>query len=197
MHEQSKIKSDGRLNIGQALSGALTIIIFGLSIAVFISLIPNIGFAQSKNLAKRLEYTDNISHNKKFYTENKEFIILKISKNLKAYVNKKNRKVYYRYNGTYYFWNKGIWFDSKKINGMFGIAIQKDIPSPLRHGPLLKVKRKNIPAGFAALKIPPNPVKHSLPNAATRHLYNMPLTLHGLVIYQKRFNFNGVVGSGH
>ena len=133
---------------------------------------------------------------KKYYTEGKKFIMLKISKNLKAYINKKNQKVYYYYNKVYYFWSKGIWFNSKKINGMFSITSQREIPQPLKHGPILRVKRKNIPAGFAALKVPPQPVKKGLPNAATEHLYNLPLTLHGLVIYKKSFNFNKI-GSGN
>ena len=109
-----------------------------------------------------------------------------------AYINKKNQKVYYYYNKFYYFWNNGIWFCSKEITGMFKITPLKDIPEPLRHGPLLRVKKKNVPAGFAALKVPPQPVKHELPNAAAQHLYDLPLTLHGLVIYQKKFNFNAI-----
>ena len=40
---------------------------------------------------------------KKYYTEGKKFIMLKISKNLEAYVNKKNQKVYYYYHKAYYF----------------------------------------------------------------------------------------------
>jgi hypothetical protein len=125
-----------------------------------------------------------------YYIDGKMYIILKITKELKAYINKKNQKVYYYYKKNYYYWAKGIWFDSKKINGMFSIASQNQIPRPLKHGPILRVQRKKIPAGFAALKVPPHPVKERLPNAATEHLYNLPLTLHGLVIYQKNFNFN-------
>ncbi len=133
----------------------------------------------------------NVKKNgKKYYSENKKFIILNISSKIRAYINKKNRKVYYHYNKLYYLWNKGIWFYSKKITGMFTITPQKDIPEPLKHGPLLRVKKKKVPTGFAALKVPPKPVKHELPRAATQHLYNLPLTLHGLVIYQKKFNFN-------
>lgn len=156
-------------------------------LAVFFILIIIPGFAHSETAMKP---------SKKYYTESKKFIMLKMSKNLKAYVNKKNQKVYYYYNKTYYFWEKGIWFDSKKINGMFSITPQSEIPQPLKHGPILRVKRKNIPAGFAALKVPPQPVKHELPYAATEHLYNLPLTLHGLVIYEKNFNFNKI-GSGN
>ncbi len=136
-----------------------------------------------------IEYLKS-NKNKEYYTENKKFIILKMSKNLKAYIDKKNQKVYYYYGNTYYLWSKGIWFDSKKLNGMFGITLQRDIPAPLRHGPILRVKRKNIPAGFAALKVPPQPVKNEFPKAATEHLYNLPLTLNGLVIYQINFNSN-------
>ncbi|MDA8272774.1 MAG: hypothetical protein M0Z72_03420 [Deltaproteobacteria bacterium] len=139
--------------------------------------------------------TDNFSVKKngeKYYSENKKFIILNISGNMTAYINKKNQKVYYYYNKFYYFWNNGIWFCSKEITGMFKITPLKDIPEPLRHGPLLRVKKKNVPAGFAALKVPPQPVKHELPNAAAQHLYDLPLTLHGLVIYQKKFNFNAI-----
>ncbi len=155
----------------------------------FILIIPEL--AHSETAMKPSEAGKNkIIKNKKYYTENKKFIMLKMSKNLKAYINKKNQKVYYYYNKTYYFWAKGIWFDSKKINGMFSITPQSKIPQPLKHGPILRVKKKNIPAGFAALKVPPQPVKRELPNAATEHLYNLPLTLHGLVIYQKNFNFN-------
>ena len=129
---------------------------------------------------------------KKYYTEGKMYIMLKISKNLKAYINKKNQKVYYFYKKKYYYWANGIWFESAKINGMYAITPQNEIPRPLKHGPLLRVKRKRIPAGFAALKVPPRPVKKGLPNAATEHLYNLPLTLHGLVIYQKSLNFNKI-----
>lgn len=131
---------------------------------------------------------------KKYYSENHQFIILKISRNIKAYINKKNQKVYYYYNNnkTYYFWNRGIWFYSKKLKSMFKIAPQNDIPQVLRHGPILRVKRKKIPAGFAALKKSPKSVKNELPGAINRHLYNLPLTLHGLVIYQKKFSFNAV-----
>lgn len=139
--------------------------------------------------------TDNFSvkkNGKRYYSENNKYIILKMSGNMTAYIGKKNQKVYYYYNKFYYFWSKGIWFCSKKMNGMFKITPQKDIPEPLKNGPLLRVKRKKVPAGFAALKVPPKPVKHELPGAATRHLYNFPLTLHGLVIYQKKFNFNGI-----
>ncbi|MGC8554507.1 MAG: hypothetical protein ACP5NA_03350 [Candidatus Acidulodesulfobacterium sp.] len=132
------------------------------------------------------------SKKKKYYTEGKMYIILKISKNLKAYINKKNQKVYYFYKKKYYYWANGIWFEAAKINGMYSITPQNGIPHPLKHGPLLRVKRKKIPAGFAALKVPPRPVKKGLPNAATEHLYNLPLTLHGLVIYQKSLNFNKI-----
>ena len=177
----SKKSVSGRKN---RLDSILTRLAFAALAVFFILIIP--GFAHSETAAKA----------KKYYTENKKFIMLKMSRNLKAYVNKKNQKVYYYYNRTYYFWNKGIWFDSKKINGMFKITPQSEIPQPLKHGPLLRVKRKNIPAGFAALKVPPQPFKHELPNAATEHLYNLPLTLHGLVIYQKNFNFNKI-GSGN
>jgi len=162
------------------LDSILTRLTFAAFAVFFILMIPVSVFAHSDTTVKA----------KKYYTENKKFIMLKMSKNLKAYVNKKNQKVYYYYKHTYYFWNKGIWFDSKKIGGMFKITPQNEIPKPLKHGPLLRVKRKNIPAGFAALKVPPQPVKRGLPNAATQHLYNLPLTLHGLVIYQKNFNFN-------
>ena len=130
------------------------------------------------------------SRKNKYYTEGKMYIMLKISKNLKAYINKKNQKVYYFYKKKYYYWAKGIWFEARKINGMPVITPQSEIPMPLKHGPLLRVKRKNIPAGFAALKVPPVPVKKGLPNAATEHLYNLPLTLHGLVIYRQNLNFN-------
>ena len=75
---------------------------------------------------------------------------------------------------------------------MYAITPQNEIPRPFKHGPLLRVKRKKIPAGFAALKVPPRPVKKGPPNAATEHLYNLPLTLHGLVIYQKSLNFNKI-----
>ncbi|MCL4542160.1 MAG: hypothetical protein M1458_00205 [Deltaproteobacteria bacterium] len=137
--------------------------------------------------------TDNfnvIKNGKKYYSENKKFIILNISSNIEAYINKKNRKVYYYYNKFYYFWRRGIWFYSKAIDGMFKIMPQKDIPEPLKHGPILRVKKKKVPAGFAASKVPPKSLKQRLPGAVTRHLYNLPLTLHGLVIYQKKFNFN-------
>lgn len=141
-------------------------------------------------------HTKHKTHSKgsggEYYTEGKMYIVLKMSKNLKAYINKKNQKVYYYYNKNYYFWANGIWFNSKEINGMFGITPQDEIPRPLKHGPILRVKRKKIPAGFAALKVPPRPVKKGFPNAATEHLYNLPLTLHGLVIYQKSFNFNKI-----
>ena len=177
----SKKSVSGRKNL---LDSILTRLALAALAGFFILIVPE--FAHSETAAKA----------KKYYTENKKFIMLKMFKNLRAYVNKKNQKVYYNYNRTYYFWNKGIWFDSKKINGMFKITPPSKIPQPLKHGPLLRVKRKNIPTGFAALKVPPRPVKNGLPNAATEHLYNLPLTLHGLVIYQKNFNFNKI-GSGN
>ncbi len=133
-----------------------------------------------------------IAKNPEYYTDGKMYITLKMSKNLKAYINKKNQKVYYYYKKRYYFWADGIWFEAGRIKGMFSITPQNEVPRPLKHGPLLRVKRKKIPAGFAALKVPPRPVKQELPNAATEHLYNLPLTLHGLVIYQKNFNFNKI-----
>ncbi|MHB1661556.1 MAG: hypothetical protein ACYCTD_05600 [bacterium] len=157
-----------------------------LSAVFFILIMP--GLACSETAIKPLVS----GKSKVYYTDSKRFIVLKMSKKLNAYINKKNQKVYYYYNKIYYFWAKGIWFDSKKIKGMFSITPQSEIPQPLKHGPILRVKRKNIPAGFAALKVPPQPVKHELPNAATEHLYNLPLTLHGLVIYQKNFNFNKI-----
>ena len=132
------------------------------------------------------------SKKNRYYTEGKMYIKLKISKNLKAYINKKNQKIYYFYKKKYYYWANGIWFEAAKINGMYAITPQNEIPRPFKHGPLLRVKRKKIPAGFAALKVPPRPVKKGPPNAATEHLYNLPLTLHGLVIYQKSLNFNKI-----
>ena len=50
------------------------------------------------------------SKKKKYYTEGKMYIMLKISKNLKAYINKKNQKVYYFYKKKYYYWANGIPF---------------------------------------------------------------------------------------
>lgn len=161
---------------------------FWLTAVFFILIMPELAYP--KTTLKPLVS----GKSKKYYIESKRFIVLKMSKKLKAYINKKNQKVYYYYNKTYYFWAKGIWFDSKKIKGMFRITPQSEIPQPLKHGPILRVKRKKIPAGFAALKVPPQPVKHNLPNAAIEHLYNLPLTLHGLVIYQKNFNFNKIGG---
>ena len=119
-----------------------------------------------------------------------------MSEGLKAYINKRSQKVYYCYNDTYYYWAKGIWFYSKTLGGMFAITPQDEVPPPLRQGPLLRVRKKKIPAGFAALKTPPQAVKSGMPNAATEHLYNLPLTLNGLVIYEKGFDFNGAVGGG-
>ncbi len=127
--------------------------------------------------------------NKNYYSENKKYIILKLTGTLLAYINKNDQKVYYYYKGKYYLWNKGIWFDSKKISSIFKITKQSRIPAPLKNGPILKVKRKKTPAsGFAVTKVPPPSVKNRLPKAATAHLYNFPLTMHGLVIYEKRFN---------
>lgn len=128
---------------------------------------------------------------KNYVSESKNFILLKISGNMTAYINKNNRKVYYLFGNKFYFWRKGIWFDSDNIGGLFKITSQNDIPLPLRHGPLLRVKRKKIPAGFAALKVPPSEVEHKLPKAVTVHLYDLPLTMNGLVIYQKKLDFNG------
>ena len=127
----------------------------------------------------------------KYYTESKKYIMLKMSSDLEAYVNKKNQKVYYLYAKRYYTWNEGIWFNSRKINGIYKITPQDDIPAPLKHGPLLRVKRKKAPAGFAAVKLPPSAVSSKLPYAVTRHLYDFPLTLHGLIIYQRKFNISG------
>lgn len=125
-----------------------------------------------------------------YYSENNKYITIKMPDNIDAYINKKNKKVYYRHNRLYYFWNRGIWFYSKKITGMFKITPQKDIPKQLTGGPLLKVKRKKIPAGLAILKVPSKSARHRLPRSVAGHLYNLPLTLHGLVIYQKKFDFN-------
>lgn len=133
---------------------------------------------------------------KYYYKENKKFIILKMSDSLKAYINKKDEKVYYYYNHAYYYWEKGIWFDSGSLDGMFSITPQGEVPSPLSEGPLLRVRKKKIPAGFAALKVPPKPVKKGMPEAATVHLYNLPLTLHGLVIYENGFDLNRTIKGG-
>lgn len=133
---------------------------------------------------------NNKENAKKHYSENKNYIILNLSRTLTAFINKKNQKVYYYYNGKYYTWNEGIWFDSKKINRLFKITEQEKIPKSLKKGPLLRVKKKKIPEGFSALKVPPSPVKKGLPKSAANHLYNLPLTMHGLIIYQKKFNFN-------
>jgi hypothetical protein len=154
---------------------------------LFSFLFLNILIAQNVSANK-----NNKENAKKYYHENKNYIILNLSGTLKAFINKKNQKVYYYYHGRYYTRNKGIWFDSKKINTMFKITKQKNIPKPLRKGPLLMVRRKKISAesGFAAVKVPPAPVKKRLPKAAAGHLYDLPLTMHGLIIYQRKFNFN-------
>ena len=147
--------------------------------------------AFSASVLNGSSYAVKKSKKNKYY-EGKMYIKLKISKNLKAYINKKNQKIYYFYKKKYYYWTNGIWFEAAKINGIYAITPQNEVPRPLKHGPLLRVKRKKIPAGFAALKVPPRPIKRGLPNAATEHLYNLPLTLHGLVIYQKKLNFNKI-----
>jgi hypothetical protein len=167
----------------------LTISVFIFSFALF-----NSAYALSNASIKNNSGIKNKSGklNKKYYAENKKYVILSLSPVLKGYIDKKNQKVYYYYTKTkqYYYWNEGIWFNSKHLNSIFKIASQNRIPAPLKHGPLLRVKRKKIPAGFAALKVPPKAVTKKLPKAATQHLYNFPLTLHGLIIYQKKFNLN-------
>ncbi|MHB1679941.1 MAG: hypothetical protein ACYCTB_05460 [bacterium] len=167
----------------------LTMIIF---IFIFPFILSNSAYAVS-NLSNQYNNGNknkNGKLNKKYFIENKKYVILNIAPHLKGYINKKNQKVYYYYTKTkrYYYWNEGIWFNSKHLKSMFQITRQHKIPAPLKHGPLLRVKRKKTPAGFAALKVPPKHVKKGIPNAATEHLYNFPLTLHGLVIYQKKFN---------
>ncbi|MHB1665628.1 MAG: hypothetical protein ACYCT7_10305 [bacterium] len=165
----------------------------GFSIFIFLTTITFI-FIFPFILSNSAHAVSNISnqHNDRNIKSklNKKYIILNISPYLKSYINKKNQKVYYYFTKTkqYYYWNEGIWFNSKHLNTMFKITRQNKIPAPLKHGPLLRVKRRKTPAGFAALKVPPQPVKKGTPNAATKHLYNFPLTLHGLVIYQKKFN---------
>ena len=168
-------------SIFQILTAAVFVFIF--SFALF-----NSAYALSNSSIKN----KSGKLNKKYYAENKKYVILNLSPDLKGYIDKKNQKVYYYYVKTkqYYYWNEGIWFNSKHLNNIFKITRQNKIPAPLKHGPLLRVKRKKIPAGFAALKVPPKAVSKKLPNAATQHLYNFPLTLHGLIIYQKRFNLN-------
>ncbi len=169
----------------------LTTITF-IFISVFPFIVSNSVYAAS-NISNQYNNGDkntNTKLNKKYIIENKKYIVLNLSPHLKGYINKKNQKVYYYYTKTnrYYYWNEGIWFNSKHLNSMFKIVNQNKIPVPLKHGPLLRVKRKKTPAGFAALKVPPKPVKKGIPNAATKHLYNFPLAMHGLVIYQKKFN---------
>lgn len=129
---------------------------------------------------------------KNYYTESKKFIILKVSNDLNAYINKKNQKVHYLYKGKFYIWNRGIWFYSKTLSGRPKVVQQDKIPAPLKNGPLLRVKKKKIPVGFAASKIPQRKERAKLPSAVTEHLYNLPLTLHGLVIYEYPLNFNGI-----
>ncbi len=169
----------------------LTVIAF---IFIFSFALSNFVYALSGAPIKNNGGTKNKTgkSNKKYYAENKKYVILNLSPELKGYIDKKNQKVYYYYTKTkqYYYWNEGIWFNSKHLKNIFKITRQNKIPAPLKHGPLLRVKRKKIPAGFAALKVPPKAISKKLPKAATQHLYNFPLTLHGLVIYQKRFNLN-------
>ncbi len=159
-------------------------------IFIFSFILSNSAHANSNISNQHNDSNKNGKLNKEYYAENKKYLILNLSPHLKGYIYKKNQKVYYYYTKTkrYYYWNEGIWFNSKHLNSMFKITKQNKIPAPLKHGPLLRVKRKKTPAGFAALKVPPKPVKKGIPNAATEHLYDFPLTLHGLVIYQKKFN---------
>ncbi len=162
--------------------GAL-LIMFLLLIAGLVPRLSNYAYSATVTVKKGRQV---------YYSESNKYIILKMPNSIEAYINKKNNKVYYRYDRLYYLWNKGIWFNSEKITGMFKITPQKDIPEQLRGGPLLRVKRKKNPVGLAILKVPSKPVKHRLPRSVAEHLYNLPLTLHGLVIYQKKFNFNAM-----